>query len=434
MGRDSVRDADAPHRTRHDRRSATPIGRSLAGALLVLLLVATPAAGVPAADAGPDAAIDVRPGAVAPNETVTLDASGSEAPWALPTLYAWDLDDDGFWEHNGGCCHLGSLSYREIDASFAEPGVHAVRLHFTDHLGQTDTARAHVAVTLDGDDRPPNASFYVTDPDPRVDEDVTLHATSTDPDGVVQAHRWDTDDDGEYDDGTGQNVTVAFEESQDVTVMAVDDGGRYDTATRTVEPLEGEDRTTDEEGNRYAPTARIDVHDGGDGVQVGETVTLDCRNSSDMAGFVVLQQWDVDDDGTYEYDRGPIANDGTFENRRVDVAFDEPGVHPVTLWVMDDDGAVDRAKRAIHVEERGSDVQAPGIRQHPDGAERTAVQLIADVPPEISVEEYEWDTDGDGVTDAMGPTAVASPDATVRVKFETASGGIATNSTTVDGG
>lgn len=452
----------SPERSdQHSTRAlAVLVGLILLGTVLAMTM---PADAVPAPDAGPNATIAVEGNPVAPGEPVTLDASDSTAPWALGALYAWDVDDDDDWEFDDACCHTGSLEHRAVDVAFERPGVHPVRLHFTDHRGETDVAHHRVAVSVDGENEAPEAAVYVADPDPRLNASVEIRSTSRDADGRIAEHRWDLDGDGAHDDATGPNVTVEFVDTDDdaeaeqldgavehdveedveeheVSVVAVDDSGDYDTAGATVEPLDGEDRSVDRDDNLYAPSARFAVRAGGDGVTVNETVALDAGNSSDDAGLVGLYAWDVDDDGDWERN-GPAADDGddvadwehhgSLGLRTVDVSFDEPGVHPVTLRVEDDHGAIDLVERPIHVAARDApEPSAPSIERHapPNG---DAVELTAVDPADAEVTEYEWDTDGDGITDTMGPTATATTGTNVSLKITTADGGVAWNATTL---
>jgi hypothetical protein len=66
---------------------------------------------------------------------------------------------------------------------------------------------------------------------------VTFTATAADPDGTVAAIKWDLDDDGQFDDGTGAVATWVFSTpgSRIVAVRAVDNMGVATIAFRTID-------------------------------------------------------------------------------------------------------------------------------------------------------------------------------------------------------
>ena len=67
---------------------------------------------------------------------------------------------------------------------------------------------------------------------------ITLDASgSFDPDGEITLYEWDTDNDGEYDDGNGLTKEVTFDSSGTFTVglRVTDDGGGTDTDTADVD-------------------------------------------------------------------------------------------------------------------------------------------------------------------------------------------------------
>lgn len=70
----------------------------------------------------------------------------------------------------------------------------------------------------------------------------------------------------------------------------------------------------------------------------GERVTLDGTPSRDPDGSLVSYEWDVDGDGTYEYDGTTVP------------ALLPDGETTVALRVVDDDGAVDATSKTVHVD------------------------------------------------------------------------------------
>ncbi|MBS3788906.1 lamin tail domain-containing protein, partial [Candidatus Bipolaricaulota bacterium] len=70
-------------------------------------------------------------------------------------------------------------------------------------------------------------------------EEVKLDAGySEDPDGYIDSYRWDLDEDGNYDDGSGQTVSISCEDLEPVKVSlkVTDNYGASDFASFSVEP------------------------------------------------------------------------------------------------------------------------------------------------------------------------------------------------------
>ncbi|HMN97907.1 MAG TPA: PKD domain-containing protein, partial [Miltoncostaeaceae bacterium] len=65
--------------------------------------------------------------------------------------------------------------------------------------------------------QPPTATFTVSD-SPIEDQPVTFTDTSTDPEGGSLARGWDTDNDGQFDDGNGATATATFADPGTYTV------------------------------------------------------------------------------------------------------------------------------------------------------------------------------------------------------------------------
>ena len=84
--------------------------------------------------------------------------------------------------------------------------------------------------------QPPSASFTYSPESPRVRETVTFTSTSSDPDGSIASQAWDLDDDGEFDDASGDTASRAFAKKGRyvVRLRVVDDGGATAVASRTV--------------------------------------------------------------------------------------------------------------------------------------------------------------------------------------------------------
>ncbi len=237
------------------------------------------------------------PATVAAGETVAFDAAGSADPDGTITAYTWEMGDGT------------GLTGETVQHAYAAPGSYTVRLTVTD-----DTATANRSVSAEypvrvnhppvpdaGPDRVVNAS--------RVDFDAS---GSTDPDDPIIGYHWDFGDGTEAEGMTVSHV-YAIPGSYTVTLTVTD-------ASETASA-----RRSDTAGVRvnHPPTADA----GGDRrVAPGESIDFDARFSGDPDGEIQAYRWGL----------GP---EKTADGPRITHAFSDPGVYPVRLTVIDDDGA-----------------------------------------------------------------------------------------------
>lgn len=82
----------------------------------------------------------------------------------------------------------------------------------------------------------PEANITSDPAQPVAEEQTTLHANATDADGTVELVEWDLDDDGEFDDGTGDALTTVFpaEGTYDIAVRVTDDRGLSSEASTQI--------------------------------------------------------------------------------------------------------------------------------------------------------------------------------------------------------
>jgi hypothetical protein len=85
-----------------------------------------------------------------------------------------------------------------------------------------------------GSNSPPTADFDINPGKNKNFKDLDA-SPSTDSDGSIAAYEWDTDNDGQYDDFTGQTVDDVKLDSGDIVSLRVtDDDGATDTRDKTV--------------------------------------------------------------------------------------------------------------------------------------------------------------------------------------------------------
>ncbi|MFC7019598.1 MULTISPECIES: PKD domain-containing protein [Haloarcula] len=105
------------------------------------------------------------------------------------------------------------------------------------YFAAIDDAGSSGSSRCSGGNQAPTASF-TAEPDPaNVDQSITLDAgDSSDPDGSIVSYEWDTDDDGAYDDLSGESVSTSYSSSGDkpISLRVTDNDGATGTASQTV--------------------------------------------------------------------------------------------------------------------------------------------------------------------------------------------------------
>ena len=110
-----------------------------------------------------------------------------------PYTHRWDFDDDGTYELEG--------NHPNPTYTYPAPGDYTACLNITDYRGCTDELCKPVHVK----NLPPVAEFDFAG---TVCKEGMLNASdSYDLDGYITAYEWDLDDDGAYDDATGDTCT-----------------------------------------------------------------------------------------------------------------------------------------------------------------------------------------------------------------------------------
>ena len=162
----------------------------------------------------------------------------------------------------------------------------------------------------------PTASFDVSPAEPQTHREATFTSTSSDADGEIARSEWDLDNDGEFDDATGESAARTFSTTGDHTVglRVTDSSGETATAERTFTVT------------NPAPTVSISYTPS---APKPEQVVTFTASASDSNGSVAGYAWDLDNDG--QFDDGSTAT--------ATRTFPQKGSHPVAVQVTDDNGA-----------------------------------------------------------------------------------------------
>ncbi|MDS0258047.1 PKD domain-containing protein [Haloarcula sp. S1CR25-12] len=126
---------------------------------------------------------------------------------------------------------------------------------------------------------------------------------------------------------------------------------------------------------------------------VGEAVTFDASNSTDVDGDITSYRWDFDGDGTTDA-TGP-TNTHSYESN---------GTHRATLTVTDETGNTETTTVNVTVTET-NDAPTAAITAAPASptvGENVMIDALNSTDADGAIESYEWDLDGDGTTDETG--------------------------------
>jgi parallel beta-helix repeat protein/predicted outer membrane repeat protein len=185
----------------------------------------------------PMASFTATPNPAAPNQTITFDAGASSHghPGHSIVLYEWDFDSDGVYDL------LSSIP--AATHSYSYFGSYTATLRVTDDNVPARTDLYSLLVNVSMGNLPPDADAggpYWID----VGDDLYLDGTgSSDPDtaygDTIVSYKWDLDNDGEYNDATGETTTIVFNAPGVYTVglKVTDSFGEFDTDTAIVEVL-----------------------------------------------------------------------------------------------------------------------------------------------------------------------------------------------------
>jgi cysteine-rich repeat protein len=374
-------------------------------------------------------------------ETLTLNGAGSFDPDAADfgdfvNFYRWDLNfQDGAQfvaditredQNSDAVEAVVPLTIQEMSTyGITNPGQYTVKLQVEDTTGMTNFDTAPVTIHPVN----PQARFTMDANNIACGDRVTLDARSSfhpHPLIRIDSYLWDLDNDGQYDDAEGAVVQARYDQftygqAKTLRLRITDSLGRTATASAQLlvdlgnvapSPVAGGNR--DANGNVIGPYVKVR----GEALQLSAAGSFDANE--DCGDRIVRYQWDVKNDGSYEFDRQDntvplitaaqlntwgMQNLGTYDIRlRVTDRFGVTADQVVPFRVVNGPTAIVTATPARVA--CNAQVTFDGSASFTDGPLGQGFDLV----------EFLWDLDNDGqYDDASGVrtsrNAFALPDA-----------------------
>ena len=381
--------------------------------------------------------------------TFTAVVTEGDPTWFV--LYEWDFNQDGTYEAAG----------RVVSYAFTTAGTKPVTLRAKDDRGGYYPVTKNVVVT----NSPPTACFTYSPAYPDAGEPVQFDAAcSTDVDpspcGAIALYTWTFSDGGT---ATGRSVRHAFSEAgaQVATLTVQDSGGATDSlaksiAVRCVEPIadftyspqaptvndeiQFTDLSTDPDGGTIlawnwsfgdggTSTLRQPRHQyqNGGTYTVTLIVTDNCEKTDTKVVSIVVAgpsaaftytPSNPSTQDTVEFFDGSAGGADDIASRGWDFGdgavssaqnpthrFSVPGTYRVRLTVTTDHGATSSAERMITVLNAPPSAAFTFTPASPKVGQMVTFSAEGSGDPDGTVVMYEWDFNGDGLTDATGSSA-----------------------------
>ena len=245
------------------------------------------------------------------------------------------------------------------------------------------TQQVRIRAGTCGSNQRPSASLSASPSTASVGQSVTLDASASTDDGSITKYKWDFDGDSVTDATTSSaTVTHSYGRAGTVhpTVTVVDDGGKEDTASTTVNVSD----TTD-------PTARLTAPSD---VTVGQQFTADGSNSTDNTG-IASYRWSFGD--------GTTATGATATH-----SYGSAGTYTVTLTVTDGAGNTDTASQQVNASAKPNQPPSASLSASPN-VQTAGDNVTFDASgstDDSGITQYRWDFDGNGSVDRTTSSAV----------------------------
>ena len=121
----------------------------------------------------------------------------------------------------------------------------------------------------------------------------------------------------------------------------------------------------------------------------GEAITLDGSGSTDPDGTITLYEWDIDNDGTFDYSSSLATQSHTYAQQ---------GTYTINLRVTDDLGATDEATTTATISDTLPTADFTGSPT--SGLAPLTVNFTDNSTGYDQPLSYEWDFDNDGIIDS----------------------------------
>lgn len=250
-------------------------------------------------------------------EPVTLDASGSQPGAGEIILYEWDLNGDGVFDESST---QGILTH-----AYTEDGTVFIQVRITDDLGESALSDV---VQLDVVNRQPLARFSVNPGSSIEGSAVEFIDSSHDDDGLIASWSWEFGDGATSSESSPLHTYNAAGVFSATLSVADDDGAWSEIHVFEVEIL------------NQAPQAEFTLDQSilGAGIPL---ILIDESFDPSPDGGIVHVAWDFGD-GVYQAG-GPSA-DSVYSH-----TYTLSGTYTITLYVIDDDGAMDRSQITVRI-------------------------------------------------------------------------------------
>jgi PKD repeat protein len=204
-------------------------------------------------------------------------------------------------------------------------------------------------------------------------------SASSDPDGTIAHYQWDFDNNGSFDVDTGVQPTATTSYPAAGTVTArlrvIDSNGGIAETTQTFSVSVPQNQV---------PTASFTAPAV---VGPGDLASFDGAASSDTDGSIANYKWDLDGNGSFETDTGPVSS--------ASHTYTAAGTVTVRLRVTDSGGATGETSRTVIV----NAVPKASFSIAPDPAvtgQAVTFDASGSTDTDGSIANYRWDLDGNG--------------------------------------
>lgn len=311
----------------------------------------------------PTAQASLSSNAVDVGETITFTGTGAD-PDGTIVLYQWDFDGDGTFDYSSATSGITTHAYANV-------GIYNPVFRVTDNDGlmatdYTQVIRVGRLTAIAGSDQTSGNA------------PLTVHFTAgfIDPtDGFIDSYQWDFD---------GDNIFDYFSETTGSTSHTYSTAGTYQA---TLKIVDGPFTATDTITITVSPspptaTASATPTSGIQPLNVNFT-----GSGSDPDGMIVLYEWDLEGDGTFEWFSVSSGN--------ATATYTSPGLYRAKFRVTDNDGLTDTKEVSVTVGQSPPVAVANAVptRGHPPLP--VNFNATGSNDPGGSLVLYEWNFEGE---------------------------------------